>query len=120
MMMPFGLHGAAATFQRLMNQVLSPDNSYAIAYIDDIVIYSANWEEHLWHLANVLRALGEAGLTANPDKCHLGQQGVTYLGYTVSWGKLRLLVNKVEALKNYPTLTTKRQVWQFLGLAGYY
>ncbi|KAG6926549.1 hypothetical protein G0U57_011855, partial [Chelydra serpentina] len=114
------LHRAVATFQRLMNQVLSPHSSYAAAYIDNIVIYSSSWEEHLQHLADMLRALGKAGLTANPAKCHLGQREVTYLGYTVGRWRLRPLVDKVEALKSYPTPTTKRQVWQFLRLAGYY
>ncbi|XP_065407431.1 uncharacterized protein LOC135972648 [Chrysemys picta bellii] len=118
--MPFGLHGAAATFQRLMNKVLQPHDQYAAAYIDDIVVYSLDWESHLHHLAAVLQALRAAGLTANPAKCHLGQEEVTYLGYTVGGGKLTPLISKVQALRDVPTPTTKKQVRQFLGLAGYY
>ncbi|CAM4510520.1 unnamed protein product [Caretta caretta] len=96
-MIPFGLQGAAATFQRLMNQILSPHNSYATAYVDNFVIYSASWKEHLQHLASVLQALGNTGLTANLAKCHLGQREVTYLGYTMGREKLCLLVDKVQA-----------------------
>lgn len=54
-MMPFGLHGATDTFQQLMDQILSPHNSYAAVYIYDIVIYSKGWEEHLQHIANVVQ-----------------------------------------------------------------
>ncbi|XP_075768775.1 uncharacterized protein LOC142821515 isoform X2 [Pelodiscus sinensis] len=118
--MPFGLHGAAATFQRLMNQVLRDHQDYAAAYIDDIVIFSESWEKHLEHVTSVLRALREAGLTANPKKCQFGRAEVSYLGYTVGRGKLKPLVDKVQAVREHPTPTTKRKVRQFLGLAGYY
>lgn len=83
MTMPFRLHGVAATFQQLMNRVLQPHDQYAAAYIDDIVIYSASWEDHLQNLPNVLATLRDASLMANPAKCHLGQRDVTYLGYIV-------------------------------------
>ncbi|XP_075779191.1 uncharacterized protein LOC142827431 [Pelodiscus sinensis] len=118
--MPFGLHGAAATFQRVMDQVLEPMKGYAAAYIDDIAVYSVTWPEHLQHLETVMQALQEAGLTANPRKCHFAQREVSYLGYTVGGGQLKPLLGKVEALRNYPPPSTKRQVRGFLGLAGYY
>uniref|UniRef100_K7EX57 ribonuclease H n=1 Tax=Pelodiscus sinensis TaxID=13735 RepID=K7EX57_PELSI len=118
--MPFGLHGAAATFQRAMDQVLRPMKGYAAAYIDDIAVYSMTWPEHLPHLEAVMRALEEAGLTANPKECHLAQREVSYLGYTVGGGRLKPLLDKVEALRSYPPPATKRQVRGFLGLAGYY
>lgn len=60
--MPFGLHGALATFQRLMNQVLAGMDTFAAAYLDDVVIYSTSWQEHLSHLATVLGKIKEAGL----------------------------------------------------------
>ena len=59
--MPFGLHGAAVTFQRLMDQVLEPVRDFAGAYIDDILIYSNSWEEHIEHLRRVLIELGSTG-----------------------------------------------------------
>ena len=62
--MPFGLHGAAATFQRLMDRVLAPVKAFAGAYIDDILIYSKSWEEHLEH--RVLQVLQEVQLTSQP------------------------------------------------------
>lgn len=59
--MPFGQHGATATFQQLMNLVLQPHDQYVAAYIDDIVIYSNSWKDYLQHLSNLLRALRMLG-----------------------------------------------------------
>ncbi|XP_039350382.1 uncharacterized protein LOC120374581 [Mauremys reevesii] len=70
--MPFGLHGAPATFQRLMDRLLQPHQDYVAAYLDDVVIYSPRWENHLERVAAVLRSLRKAGLTANPKKCRIG------------------------------------------------
>ncbi|XP_044860608.1 uncharacterized protein LOC123363556 [Mauremys mutica] len=118
--MPFGLHGAPAIFQRLMDRVLQPHITYAAAYLDDVVIYGSNWEDHLNQVAAVLRDLRAAGLTANPKKCQIGREETTYLGYTLGRGLVRPLVGKVQALQECQPPTTKRQVRQFLGLAGYY
>ncbi|XP_053872984.1 uncharacterized protein LOC128831041, partial [Malaclemys terrapin pileata] len=118
--MPFGLHGAPATFQRLMDRLLQPHQEYAAAYLDDVVIYSPQWETHLERVAAVLRSLREAGLTANPKKCRIGWQETKYLGYAIGHGQVKPLIGKVQAIANCPPPTTKRQVRQFLGLAGYY
>lgn len=67
--MSFGLHGAPATFQRLMDCVLQGTEDFAAAYLDDIVIYSRTWEEHLQHLTTVLNKIQTAGFTINPRKC---------------------------------------------------
>ncbi|KYO42099.1 hypothetical protein Y1Q_0002741 [Alligator mississippiensis] len=72
--MLFGLHGAAATFQRLMDRVLAPHMDYAAAHIDDIIIYTEGWAEHLQALRAVVRDLRRAGLTANPKKCTIGKE----------------------------------------------
>ena len=66
--LPFGLHGAPATFQRLMDVLLRPHQAYAAAYLDDVVIHSETWEDHLERLRRVLTELRRAGLTANPKK----------------------------------------------------
>ncbi len=71
--LPFGLFGAPATFQRLMDKILRPHTAYAAAYLDDIIIYSQDWQRHMVHLREVLRALRGAGLTANPKKCAIGR-----------------------------------------------
>ena len=67
--MPFGLRNTLAVFQELMVRVLDSCREFARPYIDDIIVFSADWFEHLEHLKKVLQSLKEAGLTANPTKC---------------------------------------------------
>ncbi|KAI4902503.1 hypothetical protein NFI96_000908 [Prochilodus magdalenae] len=117
--MPFRLQGATASFQRLMDEVLRGKENFAAAYIDDVVVYSSSWKEHLRHLSIVLK-INEAGLTANPSKCHLSCKEVSYLGYILGGGQIRPQVDKVEAVRATPQPTTKRRVCSFLGLAGWY
>lgn len=118
--LPFGVHGAPATFQRLMDKVLRPHREYAAAYLDDILIQSPDWQSHLQRLEAVLGALREAGLTAKAAKCRLGQEDANYLGFTVGRGCVRPQTPKVEAITTWPRPNTKRQVRTFLGLVGYY
>ncbi|KAI2652403.1 Retrovirus-related Pol polyprotein [Labeo rohita] len=118
--LPFGLHGAPATFQRLMDIILRPYQAYTAAYIDDVVIHSEHWDEHLSHLRRVLTELRWAGLTTNPRKCHLALSEAKYLGYQVGRGLIKPQPKKVEAVQAAPRRSTKTQVQAFLGLAGYY
>ncbi len=96
--LPFGLHGAPATFQRLMDILLRPHQGYAAAYIDDVVIHSETWEDHLERLRRVLLELHRAGLTANPKKCHLALPEAKYLGFQVGRGLVRPQEKKVAAI----------------------
>ncbi len=118
--LPFGLFGAPATFQRLMDKILRPHTAYAAAYLDDIIIYSQDWQRHMVHLREVLRALRGAGLTANPNKCAIGRVEVQYLGFHLGHGQVRPQIDKTAAIAACPRPKTKKEVRHFLGLAGYY
>ncbi len=84
--LPFGLFGAPATFQRLMDKVLRPHSAYAAAYLDDIIIHSNDWQRHMEHLRAVLRSLRVAGLTSNPAEVSNWAGGVTVSGLPLgSW-----------------------------------
>lgn len=72
--LPFGLHVAPATFQRPMDRILRPHQRYAAAYLDDVVVYSQDWETHLMQVQKVLDSLREAGLIANPKKMQTSLQ----------------------------------------------
>uniref|UniRef100_A0A9J7WWR1 ribonuclease H n=1 Tax=Cyprinus carpio carpio TaxID=630221 RepID=A0A9J7WWR1_CYPCA len=107
--LPFGLHGAPATFQRMMDILLRPHQAYAAAYLDDVVVHSEAWDEHLNRLRRVLSELRRAGLTANPRKCHLALSEAKYLGYQVGRGLIRPQDKKVEAIHPAPRPETKTQ-----------
>ena len=118
--MPFGLKGAPATFQRLMDTVLQGLQGFSAAYIDDLAIHSDSWDDHLRHVRAVLQRLREAGLTAKPKKCQFGMDQCVYLGYVVGNGVIQPERSKLQGVESFPTPSTKIQVQCFLGLTGYY
>ena len=118
--LPFGMQNSSSTFQRLMDTVLDGCHGYARAYIDDICIYSETWDEHITHVNDVLHRIAQAGLTTKPAKCKFAATQVSFLGHTIGGGKLQPMVDKTEAVKNFPRPLTKKQVRAFLGLSGYY
>lgn len=118
--MPFGLSGAPATFQRMMDGLLQGKGQFAAAYLDDLVVYSETWKEHCHHLRQVLLRLRENGLTAKPAKCQFGMRQCVYLGHVVGGGQVHPEPSKLTAVENFPTPSTKKQVRAFLGLTGYY
>jgi hypothetical protein len=118
--MPFGLNGAPATFQTTMDRVIDGLYAFTAAYLDDLVIYSNTWEEHMEHIRKVLQRLRGAGLTVKPKKCQFGMEYCTYLRHVVGGGTMRPEASKVEAVEQFRIPEMKKQVRAFLGLTGYY
>ncbi len=117
--MAFGMRNAPATFQRLINLVLTgiPNCN---AYLDDLVIYSTDWSEHVSTLHEVFKRLEYASLTLNLAKCDFGQATITYLGREVGQGQVRPIEAKVSAIAEFPVPTSRKELRRFLGMAGYY
>ena len=115
--MPFGLRNGPAVFQC---RILHRDQDVSQVYIDDIAVYSSTWEEHCAHISRVLERLRGAGLTVNTNKCQWGQTQVEFLGHVIGSGQVSPAPGKIEAVKNFPNPSTKKQMRQFLGLTGYY
>ena len=117
--MPLGLVNAPASFSRIMRDLLrglsNVDN-----FIDDILIHTATFEEHIVILREVLERLNKANLTARPTKCFIGYRSIEFLGHCVGQGELRPVQDKVNAVQNAPRPKTKKQLRSFLGLVGYY
>lgn len=118
--MPFGLHGTAATFQRLIDQVLSGLTDFTAAYLDDIVIYSSTWEEHLQHLEVVISHIRSTGLTINPSKCSIAMAETEYLGYVIGRGVIKPQVQRIQAIESCPIPQTRTKIRSFLGMANWY
>ncbi|XP_005313535.2 F-box/LRR-repeat protein 2 isoform X6 [Chrysemys picta bellii] len=120
LILPFGLKGAPATFQRLVDQLLTGMESFAMAYIDDICVFSETWEDHVSQVRQVLDQLQEAGLTVKAEKCKIGMAEVSYLGHRVGSSCLKPEPAKVEVIRDWLAPQTKEQVQAFIGMAGYY
>ncbi len=81
--MPFGLVGAPATFQRVMNSIFGDVPDHVAAYLDDVVVFSDSWEAHLAHLDDTLNRLHQAGLTVKAKKCQLAMKECLFLGHMI-------------------------------------
>lgn len=90
------------------------------AYLDNMVVYSQTWAEHLDCATTVLQSLQEVALTINLAKCNVVKTETTCVWIILGNGQIWLLEGKVQVLQRFPTLNTKTQVYQFLGLARYY
>ena len=117
--MAFGLKNAPATFQRLVNSIFA-DVSNCTAYLDDVVVWSMDWNNHLETLRAVFKRLEEANLTLNLAKCEFAQATITYLGKQVGRGQVRPLEEKIKAIVRFPSPKTRRELRRFLGMVGYY
>ena len=119
--MPQGMCNSAATFQRLMNLVLAGLNyEICLVYIDDIIIFSRDLNEHLDRLEVVLQRLEEAGLKIRPDKCKMLQREVHFLGHVISGEGIRTSPSKTEVVATWPVPTKVTEVRSFIGLCSYY
>ena len=119
--MPFGLTNAPSSFQRLMACVLSGLTSeQCLIYIDDIIVFSATFSEHLVRLRKVFQRVQDAGLKLKASKCRFVQPKVCYLGNIVSADGVEPDPAKIQAVIDYPVPTNVKELRQFLGLANYY
>ncbi len=118
--MLFGLRNAPATFQLLMQQVLRGLESYSLAYIDDVIIFSATFDDHITHIFSVLGRLSAANLSVKQSKCCWLYSSFEFLGFVVGDGKLSISEAKVQHIKNYLPPKTKTDLRAFLGLVTFY
>ena len=142
--MPFGLISAPSTFQRLMDEVLDGLHEFTVVYLDDILIHSQTWDQHMkyldtvftkpddflihsqtWdqhmkHLDTVFTKLRKAGLNVKERKCTFASGSCVCLGNVVGNDSVKPMDCKVSAVKNFREPQTKKDVRSFLGLCGYY
>jgi hypothetical protein len=119
--MPYGHNNACQSFQALMNQVLIGLTwKHCFVYVDDVIIWSKDFESHLQHLDLVFQRLRKANLTLRPNKCEFSKPEILYLGHLISRERITVDPSKTEAVKSFPIPQTQHDVRSFLGLSGYY
>jgi hypothetical protein len=117
----FGLTNAPAYFMYLMNKVFMEYlDKFVVVFIDDILIFSKNEEEHGKHLRLVLQKLKENQLYAKLNKCEFWLEEVSFLGHIISEGGISVDPSKVKDVLSWKTLQNVSDIRSFLGLVGYY
>jgi hypothetical protein len=119
--MPFGLTNAPATFQRMMNEIFMEYlDDFMAVYLDDIIIYSKNWEEHLEHIKKVFEKLREANLKMKLKKCEFAMRNIKFLGHVVGKDGLKPDPDNIKKVKELKPPENLKDVRAILGLCSYY
>lgn len=119
--LPFGLTNSPATFQRALNDILRPVlGKFAMVYLDDIIIYSKTFEEHLDHLRQVFQLLRKANLKIKLEKCEFMKKELKYLGLVVSPQGITVDTKGIQPIIDYPAPTNVNQLRSVLGMANFY
>jgi hypothetical protein len=119
--MSFGLTNAPDYFMYLMNKLFMEYlDKFVVVFIDDILVYPRNEEEHKEHLRLILQKLRENQLYAKLSKCELWLSEVMFLGHVITDGGIAVDPGKVRDVLKWEPPTTVSEIWSFLGLAGYY
>ncbi|GFX88050.1 retrovirus-related Pol polyprotein from transposon opus [Trichonephila clavipes] len=119
--MPFGLSGAAPNFQRAIDIILQPViGRFVSVYMDDVIITSPSFKDHLDHLTQVFTLLRDAGLTLNKEKCHFARDKLKYLGLIISKEGIETYNKKIRAITEMKPPKNNREVSKFLGMTGWY
>ena len=115
-----GLRCASATFQRLMDKVLCGMHKFAGTLIDDTLVFSTTFEDHLNHVQQVLDRLREAGLTAKKSKCHFATNRLKVFGHLIENGLIYPDTDKLAAIAAWKPPKTKKQLRSFIGITSYF
>lgn len=118
---PMGLSHSTHTYNLVMNKILHKLNWLcALTYIDDILVYSQNYTQHLQHLQLIFDRLREHNLTLKPSKCKFALKEVCFLGHVITKDGVKVNPDKMSAVMEFPTPTTQKHVRQILGLGNFY
>ena len=119
LVMPFGLVNSQATFQRLMDTTFRGMKQVE-SYIDDCIIFSPSFPDHVQELRAVFHRLRKANIHLKRAKCQFGQQEVEFLGHRISQDERQPLTLASEKLSRFPTPKTVKELQRFLGSLNYY
>ena len=117
---PFRLAQAPAYFQQLISIVLQDCSNFLMAYLDDIIIFSHNEQEHLKHIKIIFKKLKKVGLKLKESKCNFFKKEIHYLGHLISVNRIQPLPKKLDSIHNMPKPRLPKEIKQFHGLTGHY
>ena len=117
--MPFGLMNSGATFTRMMRRLLEGVRNVE-HYIDDCLVHTESWDQHMETLREFLGRVRRAKLTVRPSKCEMGFENMEFVGHEVKKGEIGLHADNIKKIREAPRPKTKTQVRSFLGLTGFY
>ncbi|CAF1550225.1 unnamed protein product [Rotaria magnacalcarata] len=119
--LPQGLTNGPPTFQRIVNQILGPNRwKHVLAYIDDIIIYSKKFYEHIQHIEEVCSLLQEANFKLNVNKCEVARSEILFLGHLIKEGTIKPDPNNIRGLVETKEPTTAEEAFRFVKAAEYY
>ncbi|CAF4274253.1 unnamed protein product [Rotaria sp. Silwood2] len=118
--LPMGLRNSPPTFQKVMTETLKSCRQFSLVYLDDIIVFSKSFSDHLDHLQSVLSALQQKNLILNPPKCELAVPQINYLGHTINKNSIKPMNEKIEAILRIKEPRTLPQANRFLGSLGWY
>lgn len=120
--LPFGLRTAPAIFQRILSNIIRKYklSSFAVNFIDDILIFSKTFEEHIIHLSRLLEAIQTEGFRLKFSKCTFANNYAKYLGHIIENNSIRPMKDYLTAVKDFPVPETRKNIRQFLGKVNFH
>ena len=119
--LPMGLMNAPPTFQRLMHNIIGYNRwDYTAVYLDDIIIFSDSFDQHVKHLQEIFQILQDHNFTLNPKKCSIAKQSIEFLSHTITKESIIPLQERIQAILDIPQPTTLAQANKFIGKIGWY
>jgi hypothetical protein len=118
--LPMGLKNSPPTFQKVMTNTLTPCRQFALVYLDDIIVFSKTYDDHISHLTQVFIALNNRNFVLNPPKCTLLASQINYLGHTISEKIITPMKEKIQAILDIEEPRLLSQANKFLGALSWY
>ncbi|KAK3563168.1 hypothetical protein QTP86_016401 [Hemibagrus guttatus] len=121
LIMPYGLTNTPAVFQSMINVIFKDLlDTYIIAYIDDILIYSTSYQDHVHHVRTVFTCLLQDQLYVKAEKCEFHRKSITFLAYVISPNGVEMDQTELQAITKWPEPTTIKELQRFLGFGNFY